>query len=95
MSSSLLPNLFILKVTRQLFENSSNLAFVGISSSEDVEILPIKIKNKKLLQTVIFKTPSVGPLTINSVYSLENNQIVLTQSIDEVVGKRFFELYSS
>ena len=81
-------------VTNMLFCSLLN-SFAGYStsykSSEKITVKPIKIENGILYQTNIMDFPGMETFEVFNEYKISGNQMTLTQTIDDIVGKRIFE----
>ena len=60
-------------------------------SSEKITVKPIKIENGILYQTNIMDFPGMETFEVFNEYKISGNQMTLTQTIDDIVGKRIFE----
>ena len=60
-------------------------------SSEKITVKPIKIENGILYQTNIMDFPGMEIFEVSNEYKISGNQMTLTQTIDDIVGKRIFE----
>ena len=60
-------------------------------SSEKITIKPIKIENGILYQTNIMNFPGMETFEVFNEYKISGNEMTLTQTIDDIVGKRIFE----
>ena len=59
-------------------------------SSEKITIKPIKIENGILYQTNVMDFPGMETFEVYNEYKITGNEMTLTQTIGDIVGKRIF-----
>merc|ERR1719427_214376 len=81
----------ILKNSDQTLSFENPVQMFGLTSSEKITIRPIKIENGILYQTNVMEFPGMETFQVQNNYEVTGDEMTLTQTIDNIVGKRVFQ----
>merc|ERR1712131_6789 len=81
----------ILKNSDQTLSFEKSIQIFGLTSSEKITIKPIKIENGILYQTNVMDFPGMETFEVYNEYKITGNEMTLTQTIGDIVGKRILD----